>query len=159
MAGKVKAIPDGYHSVTPYLIVKGAAAAIDFYKKAFGATELMRMGQPDGRIGHAEIQIGSSRVMLADEFPEMGYLAPQGNGRTGITLHLYVEDVDRVARQAVSAGAKELKPVQDQFYGDRSGVVSDPFGHSWNISTHKEDLSMEEIGRRAQAAMAKASVG
>jgi PhnB protein len=159
MAGKVKAIPDGYHTVTPYLIVKGAASAIEFYKKAFGATEVMRMAQPDGRIGHAEIQIGNSRVMLADEFPEMGYSAPQGNGRNGVTLHLYVEDVDRVARQAVSAGAKELKPVQDQFYGDRSGVFNDPFGHCWNISTHKEDLSMEEIGKRAQAAMAKASVG
>lgn len=159
MAGKTKAIPDGYHSVTPYLIVKGGAAAIEFYKKAFGATEIMRMAQPDGRLGHAELQIGDSRVMLADEFPEKGYLGPQSIGKTSVTLHLYVEDVDKVAKQAVSAGAKEIQPVQDQFYGDRSGVFSDPFGHCWNISTHKEDLTMEEMGKRAAAAMAKASAG
>jgi PhnB protein len=152
MAGKVKPIPDGYHSVTPYLVVKGGAAAIEFYKKAFGATEIMRMAQPDGRIGHAEMQIGDSRIMLADEFPEMGYLGPQSAGKSGVTLHLYVEDVDKVARQAVAAGAKELRPVQDQFYGDRSGVFADPFGHCWNISTHKEDLTMDEIGKRAAAA-------
>ena len=155
MAGKVKAIPDGYHSVTPYLIVKGAAAAIEFYKKAFGATELMRMPQPDGRIGHAEIQIGDSRVMLADEFPEMGALAPESAGRSAVTMHLYVEDVDKVASKAVAAGAKQMRPVQDQFYGDRSGTFADPFGHTWNISTHKEDLTPEEIGKRAAAAMSK----
>jgi len=159
MAGKVKAIPDGYHSVTPYLIIKGAAAAIEFYKKAFGATEIMRMAQPDGRVGHAELQIGDSRLMLADEFPERGYLGPQSTGRSPVTLHLYVEDVDKVASQAVAAGAKEVQPVQDQFYGDRSGVFTDPFGHCWNISTHKEDLTMEEMGKRAAAAMAKASAG
>ena len=148
----VQPIPDGYHTVTPYLMVKGAAAAIDFYKKAFGATEIMRMPQADGRVGHAEIQIGNSRVMLADEFPEMGFVGPQTIGGTGVTLHLYVEDVDKVAKQAVAAGAKEMRAVQDQFYGDRSGTFQDPFGHVWNISTHKEDLTMEEIGKRAAAA-------
>jgi PhnB protein len=133
-------------------MIKGAATAIDFYKKAFGATEIMRMPQADGRVGHAEIQIGNSRVMLADEFPEMGFVGPQTIGGTGVTLHLYVEDVDKVAKQAVAAGAKEMRAVQDQFYGDRSGTFQDPFGHVWNISTHKEDLTMEEIGKRAAAA-------
>jgi PhnB protein len=159
MTGKVKAIPDGYGSVTPYLIVKGGAAAIEFYKRAFGATEIMRMAQPDGRVMHAEVQIGNSRVMLADEFPERGYLAPQTPGKTPVTLHLYVEDVDKVAKQAVAAGAKEVQPVKDQFYGDRSGVFNDPFGHCWNISTHKEDVSEEEMGKRAAAAMAKGATG
>jgi PhnB protein len=159
MAGKVKAIPDGYHSVTPYLIVKGAAAAIEFYKKAFGATEIMRMPQPDGRIGHAELQIGDSRVMLADEYPERGALGPDSSGRAPVMLHLYVEDVDKVASRAVAAGAKEMRPVQDQFYGDRSGMFTDPFGHCWNISTHKEDLTNEEMGKRAAAAMAEMAKG
>jgi PhnB protein len=158
MAGKVNAIPDGYHSVTPYLIIKGAAAAIEFYKKAFGATEIMRMPQPDGRIGHAEIQIGNSRVMLADEFPERGIQGPAG-GRSPVMLHLYVEDVDKVASQALAAGAKEMRPVQDQFYGYRSGMITDPFGHSWNISTHKEDLSREEMQKRMKAEMAKGATG
>jgi PhnB protein len=157
MARKVQPIPDGYHSVTPYLIVKGGAAAIEYYKKAFGATELVRMPHPDGRIGHAELQIGDSRVMLADEFPEMGATAPQPGGRPPVTMHLYVENVDKVAAQAVAAGAKQVRPVQDQFYGDRSGVFLDPFGHCWNISTHKEDLTGEEIGKRAAAAMAKSA--
>ncbi len=148
----VKPIPDGYHAVTPYLIVKGGAAAIEFYKKAFGATERMRMAQPDGRIGHAEIQVGDSCVMLADEHPEMGFVGPQTVGGTGVTLHLYVEDVDKVAKQAVAAGAKEMRAVQDQFYGDRSGTFQDPFGHVWNIATHKEDLTMEEVQKRAAAA-------
>jgi PhnB protein len=148
----VKPIPDGYHAVTPYLIVKGAAAAIDFYKTAFGATEIMRMPQPDGRVGHAELQIGDSRVMLADEFPERGFVGPQTVGGTSVTLHLYVENVDKIASQTVAAGAKEIRPVQDQFYGDRSGTFQDPFGHVWNIATHKEDLTMEEIGKRAKAA-------
>jgi PhnB protein len=110
------------------------------------------MPQADGRVGHAEIQIGNSRVMLADEFPEMGFVGPQTIGGTGVTLHLYVEDVDKVAKQAVAAGAKEMRAVQDQFYGDRSGTFQDPYGHVWNISTHKEDLTMEEIGKRAAAA-------
>ena len=152
MASKVKPIPEGYRSVTPYLIVKGAAKAIEFYKQAFGATERARMAQPDGRIGHAEIQIGDSTVMLADEFPERNIRGPESLGDTPVMLHLYIDDVDAVAKRAVAAGAKEIRPVQNQFYGDRSGMFADPFGHQWNISTHVEDLSPEEIGRRAAAA-------
>ena len=152
MGSNVKPIPEGYHSVTPYLIVKGAAKAIEFYKQAYGATERTRMAQPDGRIGHAEIQIGDSCVMLADEFPERGIVGPETLGNTPAMIHLYVEDVDAVAQKALAAGAKEIRPVQDQFYGDRSGMFADPFGHKWNISTHKEDLSAEEIGKRAVAA-------
>jgi PhnB protein len=154
MAGKVKPIPDGYHSVTPYLCIKGAAKAIEFYKKAFGATEVMRMVQPDGKIGHAEIQIGDSRIMLADEFPEMDFLSAETIGGSPISIHLYVEDVDAMARNAVAAGAKEVRPVEDQFYGDRSGAFADPFGHKWHLSTHKEELTPEEISKRAAAAMA-----
>jgi PhnB protein len=149
----VKAIPDGYHSVTPYLIVKGGAAAIDFYKKAFGATELFRMNAPDGRIGHAEVKIGDSPVMLADEYPEMQAKSPQTYGGTPVHLMIYVEDCDTMTSQAVAAGASLTRPVKDQFYGDRSGTISDPFGHQWTIATHKEDLSPEEIGRRAVEAM------
>jgi PhnB protein len=149
----VKAIPEGYHTVTPYLIVKGAARAIDFYKKAFGARELMRLAGPDGRIGHAEIQIGDSPVMLADEHPEAGYLSPQSGGKSGVSLCLYVEDVDALATQAVAAGATVRRPVQDQFYGDRSGTFADPFGHVWTIATHKEDVSPEEVHRRFEATM------
>ena len=152
MAANVKAVPEGYHTVTPYLIIKGAAAAIEFYKKALGATELMRMPQPDGRIGHAELKIGDSHVMLADEFPEMNNRGPKTLGGSAVTIHLYVEDVDAVARKALAAGAKELTPVKDQFYGDRAGKLEDPFGHVWYISTHKEDLSPEEIQKRAKAA-------
>lgn len=147
----VKAIPDGYSSVTPYLCVKGAPEAIEFYKQAFGATELMRLAAPDGKIGHAEIKIGNSRIMLADEFPEMGFLSPQSLGGTPVTIHLYVEDVDSVARRAVDAGAKVLRPVEDQFYGDRAGQLEDPFGHVWWVSTHKEEVPLEEIQRRAAA--------
>ena len=152
MASNVKAIPEGYHSVTPYLIIKGAAEAIEFYKKALGATERMRMPQPDGRIGHAELQIGDSAVMLADECPEMNARSPKSIGGSPVTIHLYVEDVDKVASKAVAAGAKEIAPVKDQFYGDRAGKFEDPFGHLWYISTHKEDLSPEEIQKRAKAA-------
>ena len=149
MATMVKPIPDGFHSVTPYLCIHGAAAAIDFYKRAFGAKEIMRMPQPDGRVGHAEIQIGDSRVMMADEFPEMDFRAPQSYGGSPVHLHVYVEDVDTVFKQALAAGGKEVRPVQDQFYGDRLGTVADPFGHVWHLSTHKEDLTPEEIGKRA----------
>jgi PhnB protein len=149
MATKVKAIPDGYHSLTPYLSISGAAQAIEFYKEAFGATEIMRMPQPDGRVGHAELQIGDSRFMLADEFPDIDFRGPQALGGSPVHLHLYVDDVDKVFQRAVSAGAKQVRPVQDQFYGDRLGTVADPFGHVWHVSTHKEDLSMEEIKRRA----------
>jgi PhnB protein len=151
----VQPIPNGYHSVTPYLIIEGAAKALDFYKKAFGATELMRMNGPDGKVGHAEIKIGDSPVMLADEFPEMGFRSPKALGGAGVSLLIYVEDVDTRFNQAVAAGATALRPVQDQFYGDRSGTLKDPFGHVWTISTHKEDLSPEEIDRRHEAFMKK----
>jgi PhnB protein len=149
---KVQPIPEGYHTATPYLIVKGAASAIEFYKKAFGATELLRMVQADGRIGHAEIKIGDSPIMLADEFPEMGARGPQSLGGSPVSILLHVEDVDALFSQAVAAGAKVLRPVQDQFYGDRSGGVTDPFGHLWYIATHKEDVSPEELKKRAAAA-------
>jgi len=153
MAGKVKAIPDGYHSITPYLVVNDAAKAIEFYTKAFGATELMRMDAPGGKIGHAEIRIGDSAIMLADEHPEFGARAPQHYGGTPVSLLLYVEDVDSVVKGAVDLGSKLQRPVQDQFYGDRSGTLFDPFGHQWTIATHKEDVTPEEMEKR-MAAMA-----
>jgi PhnB protein len=154
----VKPIPDGYHTVTPYLIVDGASAAIDFYKKAFGAEELERHGGPGGKIMHAEIKIGDSRVMLADEFPEMGHRGPKSLGGTATGMCLYVRDVDTVWNRAVAAGATIVKPLANQFYGDRSGMVQDPFGHRWNVSTHVEDVSPEEMGRR-MAAMHKQNPG
>jgi PhnB protein len=147
----VKPIPDGYHTVTPYLIVNDAAAALEFYKKAFGATELMRFPGPGGRIMHAEIKIGDSPIMLGDENPQMGYRSAKTMGGSPVGICLYVPDVDKLAKQAVAAGAKEVRPVQDQFYGDRSGTFTDPFGHQWTISTHKEDVSMEEMDRRMKA--------
>jgi len=149
-----KHIPAGYHSVTPYLIVKGAAGAIDFYRKAFGATELMRFAGPGGTIGHAEIKIGDSPIMLADEHPQMGYRSPASLGGTPVSIMLYVNDVDVVVEGAVKAGAKLERPVADQFYGDRNGTIQDPYGHVWTIATHKEDVSQEEMERRA-AALAK----
>lgn len=152
MTGRVKPIPEGYHSVTPYLIVKDAARAIEFYKKAFGATELLRFPDPSGKVGHAEIKIGDSPIMMADEFPEMGARSPQSFGGSPVLIHLYVEDVDARVRQAVAAGAKLVRPVEDQFYGDRSGGVEDPFGYVWYLATHKEDLTPEEMRRRAAAA-------
>jgi PhnB protein len=152
MPAKVKPIPDGYHSLTPYLSVNGAAAAIDFYKRAFGATEIMRMAQPDGRVGHAELQLGDSRLMLADEFPDIGFRSAAAFGGSPVHLHLYVENVDDVVAQALRAGAKLTRPVEDQFYGDRLGTVTDPYGHVWHVSTHKEDLSPEELQKRAAAA-------
>jgi PhnB protein len=155
----VKPIPDGYHSVTPYLIIGAAAEAIEFYKTAFGAIELMRMPAPGGKIGHAEIKIGDSPIMLADEFPEMGYKSPQTLGGSPVSIMIYVEDVDAVFDQAVGAGAKVQRPVKDQFYGDRMGTLEDPFGHVWHVSTHKEDVSAEEMERRAKAASAAASGG
>jgi PhnB protein len=150
----VKPIPEGYHSVTPYLIMNRAVAALDFYKKVFGAKELFRFPTPGGMIGHAEILIGDSHVMLADEpedpaHQQMGYKSPAAFGGSPVSLMLYVEDVDAVSKQAVAAGAKELQPVTDKFYGDRSGTVLDPFGHIWTIATHKEDVSSEEMRRRA----------
>lgn len=147
----VQAIPDGYHTVTPYLIVRGAARALDFYKKAFGGTELVRMPGADDRIGHAEMQIGTSRIMLADEHPEMLARAPETIGGSPVGLCLYVEDCDAVFQRAVAAGAKVVRPLQDQFYGDRSGTVTDPFGHQWTIATHREDVTPEEMKRRMAA--------
>ncbi len=152
MTSRVKPIPEGYHTATPYLVVKDAANAIEFYKKAFGATELMRMTQPDGRVAHAEIKIGDSPIMLADEFPEMGARSPQALGGSPVSIFLYVEDVDALANQAVAAGAKVLMPVQDQFWGDRYGKLADPFGHLWSVATHKEDVAPEEVKKRAAAA-------
>ena len=149
---KVKTIPEGYHTATPYLIVKNASNAIDFYKKAFGATELMRMAGPGGRIRHAEIKIGDSAIMLADESPETPYRSPQSLGGSAMFILLYVEDVDAMFEQAVAAGATVQRPVADQFYGDRTGGVTDPFGHVWYIATHKEDVSPEEMKKRAAAA-------
>jgi PhnB protein len=153
MSSSVRPVPEGYHSVTPYLAVDGAAEAIEFYKKAFGASEVMRMPAPGGKVGHGEIEIGGSRIMVSDEYPDMGFRGPKAYGGTPVTLHLYVADVDAMARQAVAAGAKELRPVKDQFYGDRSGTFEDPYGHVWHISTHKEDLSPDELKRRADEAM------
>lgn len=152
MASKVKPIPDGYHTATPYLYIKGAAAAIDFYKKAFGAVELFRMGGPDGKVGHAEIKIGDSPIMMADENAEWGALSPQTIGGTPIGIMLYVEDVDAVFNQAIAAGAEQVRPVADQFYGDRTGGLKDPFGFQWWIATHVEDVPHEEMEARAKAA-------
>jgi PhnB protein len=146
----VKPIPDGYHSLTPYLIVRGAAEAIDYYREVFGAVELYRMPGPDGRVGHAEIRIGDSRMMLADEHPEFLIHAPRPPERPPVSLLLYVDDVDTVFTRAVTAGCTVLRPLADQFYGDRSGTFTDPFGHVWTIATHKEDLTAEEVMRRAK---------
>jgi len=156
MKTKTRAIPKGYHAVTPYLSVQGAADAIGFYKKAFGAKEIMRMSGPGGTIGHAEIQVGDSRIMLADEFPEMNFRSPRAVGGTPVNLHLYVPDVDKVVKKAVAAGATSLRPVADQFYGDRSGTLEDPFGHIWHIATHVEDVPMKELKKRAAAMAASA---
>jgi PhnB protein len=145
----VAPIPAGHPAISPYLIVDDATRALEFYKKAFGARELMRHAGPDGRIGHAELRIGDSIVMLADEHPEVNARSPKTVGGTPVSLHLYVKDVDAVARQAVGAGARVTRPVQDQFYGDRSGTFEDPFGHQWHLSTHIEDVSPAELRRRA----------
>lgn len=154
MAG-VKPIPEGYRCITPYLIVADAAAAIVFYREAFGASERMRLVAPDGKIGHAELVIGDSLIMLADEHPDRGVRAPQAFGGSPVSLHFYVEDVDGMAARATTAGAKQVRAVSDQFYGDRSGTFADPFGHVWHIASHIEDVSPEEVGRRAVAAMNK----
>jgi PhnB protein len=151
MAGKAKPIPEGRECAIPYLIVKDAAGAIDFYKQAFGAAEVMRFTDPQGKIGHAEIRIGQALVMLADEFPELDVRSPQSYGGSPVTIHLYVEDVDAVAERALEAGAKLLRPVEDQFYGDRGGKFGDPFGHVWWFATHKEDVTPEEMKKRAAA--------
>jgi PhnB protein len=149
----VKPIPDGYRTVTPYLIVNDAARAMAYYCEAFGARERMRMASPDGKVGHAELEIGDSVIMLADEFPEMGARSPRSIGGSPVSILLYVEDVDSQFSRAVAAGATVLRPVKDQFYGDRSGTLQDPFGHQWTLATHTEDVPPEEIARRAAAAM------
>jgi PhnB protein len=150
---KVKPIPDGYPRVMPYLAVDGAEAAIAFYGTVLGATERVRMGAPGGRIGHAELQLGDSVIMLADEFPEMGNRGPKSIGGSPVTLTVYVEDVDEVFDRAVKQGASVLRPVENQFYGDRTGMFEDPFGHRWSVSTHVEDVAPEEMARRAAEMM------
>ena len=150
--GKAKPVPDGYHTATPYLIVDGAAKALDFYQRVFGATERMRMPGPGGKVGHAEISIGDSVIMLADEHPEIGARGPRAYGGAAVSLHLYVPDVDAMVKKAVAAGATLLRPVEDKFYGDRMGTIEDPFGHHWHVSTHQEDVPPDEMARRAAAA-------
>ena len=147
----VKAIPEGYNTVTPYLIFNGASEAIEFYKRALGATEVLRLGDPSGKVHHAEIAIGDSRIMLADEHPEIQALSPKTIGGSPVTMHVYVADVDAAVERAVKAGAKLVRPVADQFYGDRTGGIEDPFGYRWYMATHKEDLTMDEIRRLAAA--------
>ena len=151
MAQNVKPVPDGYHTATPYLIVDGGATAIEFYQRAFGAKEIMRVPAPGGKVGHAEIKIGDSVIMLADEAPEMDARSPKSYGGSPVSILLYVEDVDKQFAQAVAAGGTSTRPVTDQFYGDRSGSLKDPFGHTWHISTHKEDVSPAEIKKRMDA--------
>jgi PhnB protein len=152
MSSKVKPIPER-QAVTPYLAIKNAGGAIEFYKKVFGATEKMRMAEPDGKIGHAEIEIGSARIMISDEYPEIDVLGPESRGGSTVGLHILVADVDTVFSNAVAAGAKVLKPVSDQFYGERSGKLADPFGHIWYVATVKEQLSDEEVQSRYEALM------
>lgn len=150
----VNPIPDGYPRVTPYLIVDDASAAIDFYKSVLGATERMRMGGPDGKVGHAELGIGDSVIMLADEHPEMDARGPKTVGGTPVSLHVYVEDADRVFERAIETGAEALRPVEDKFYGDRSGSFEDPFGHHWHVATHVEEVPPDEMSKRAAEAAA-----
>ena len=154
MTDKVKAVPEGYHTATPYLTIRNAAQALDFYKRAFGATEVMRMADPNGKVGHAEIRIGDSAIMLSDEFPDMDARSPQLIGGTPVMIHLYVEDADALVKRAVEAGATLQRPVENQFYGDRAGKVADPFGHIWWIATHVEDVPPQEIEKRAAAMFA-----
>ncbi len=153
MKPKVKPIPEGSHTLTPHLVIKGAAQAMEFYKKAFGAVEVCRMPMPDGAIMHAAMRIGDSEFMLVDEFPEMGCRGPLSLGGTPVTVHMYVEDADAVFNQAVAAGASVRMPLADMFWGDRYGKLADPFGHEWSIATHLEDLTPEQIGQRAQECM------
>ncbi|MFK0258781.1 VOC family protein [Streptomyces sp. NPDC090445] len=155
----VKPVPEGYPRITPYLCVDGAAAAIDFYVSVFGATERMRMPAPDGRIGHAELDLGNSVIMLADEYPDMGFRSPKAVGGTPVTFHVYVEDVDAVFAKALAQGSKELRPVRNEFYGDRTGQIEDPFGHRWSLATHVEDVPPEEMEKRAEAAMQAMDAG
>ncbi len=159
MANQVKRVPDGFHTITPHLVVRGAAEAIDFYKKAFGALELGRHLGPDGKVLHAMLQFGNSRLFLNDEYPNMGALSPQSLNGTPVTLNLYVEDVDSLYAQATKAGAKVIMPLADQFWGDRYGIVADPFGHQWSLSSHIKDMSPEEMKKSAEAAFAGAGEG
>ena len=154
---KVKPIPDGYHAMTPYLIVDGAAKAIDFYTKIFGATEKMRMPSPGGKVGHAELNLGDTMIMLADEHPEMDARAPRAFGGSPVSLMVYVPDVDATVAKATAAGAKVVRKIENQFYGDRMGTIEDPFGHRWHVATHVEDVSPEEMERRGREAMAAMS--
>src|SRR5919197_914414 len=153
----VKPIPEGYHSITPYLAVDDAAKAIEFYKQAFGAKERMRMSAPDGKIGHAELELGDSLLMLADPFPQSTSKPPNELGGTSALLFLYVEDVDAMVQQAVDAGATLDSPVEDMFWGDRSGRLTDPFGHPWQLATHVEDVPPDQMAERAKEAMASMS--
>jgi PhnB protein len=146
---KVSFLPKGYHEVTPYMSIRGAAEAIDFYKKAFGAKEVMRMPGPKGKLGHAEIAIGASRIMLSDEYPEMSFIGPQSLGGSAVHIHVYVKDVDAMAKRAVAAGAQLVRPVEEQFYGDRTGSLKDPFGHVWHLATHVRDVPMAELKKRS----------
>ena len=155
----VKPIPPGYHSVTAYLCIDGAGAAIDFYKKAFGAKERLRMDAPGGKVGHAEIVIGDSAIMLADEFPEMNFKGPKSGGGSSVNMHLYVPDVDGMMARAIAQGAKVVRAIEDKFYGDRTGTLEDPFGHVWHLATHKEDLTPAEMKRRGEAEAKKAGGG
>ena len=155
----VSPIPPGYHSVTPYLMVRDATKALAFYRDAFGADEVMRFEGPPGRIAHAEVKIGDSHVMLADESPDQGFVGPQTLGGAGVSLMLYVQDVDSMFARAVAAGATVRRPVADQFYGDRVGTLADPFGHVWSIATHREDVSVEEAKRRMEALPKEAPTG
>jgi PhnB protein len=155
MASRVEEIPKGFHTATPYLTVKDGPGAIDFYKRAFGAEELFRMDVPGGKIGHAEIKIGDTIIMLSDEMPQGCCRSPESLGGTAVNIFLYVKDVDEVFQQAVEAGARISMPLSDMFWGDRYGQLTDPFGHSWSLATHKEDVHPEELRKRAEAAMAK----
>jgi PhnB protein len=148
----VQPVPEGYPQVTPYLCVEGAGAAIEFYGRVLGTTERMRMETPEGTVSHAELQLGGSLIMLADEFPELGVRSPKAFGGSTVTMSVYVEDVDAVFERALQAGAKVLRPLEDQFYGDRVGQFEDPFGHRWSVATHVEDVSPEEMARRAAEA-------
>jgi PhnB protein len=157
MPSVVKPIPDGHRTVAPYLAIKNAVSALEFYKSAFGAIETYKLIVPDGRVGHAEIRLGDSLIMLSDEFPEFGGKAPEALGGSPVSIHLYVDDVDAFFKRALAAGARERKPVADQFYGDRSGQLEDPFGHLWWVATHKEDVAPEEMQKRVRALFARAA--